>query len=68
MNILNASIWLKTIVDAAPMLLTILFLIGFARLIVFVGTYDDRKPNYLAAKRKKLAWDMVRDTRFMDLG
>ena len=56
----------KTIVDAAPMFLTILGILAIANLIVFVGTYDDRKKA--PAPKKKLAWDLVRDTRYLDLG
>lgn len=60
------NIFIKTIVDATPVLLLCLSLIAVANLIVFVGTYDDRK--YAPTPKKKLAWDLVRDTRYLDLG
>lgn len=56
------SIIITTLKQASWIFPLIGFIVLFIELTYFVATYDDRKPP-----KKKLAWDLYHDTRYINL-
>jgi len=63
------NILVKTMFDLVPMALFIISVVTVVHLVIFVGTHDGRKVTVTSAyERKGKSWDLVRPTRFIDLG